>query len=426
MLDGLFPFTLAFANNTFDRALQKKVPIYVLDIGLYLLPLLQTVFPNLDFIPFHSHSQLPEYYESVDLTGVGFFEYTPGEEIIDPYKALAGNQDLTTIRDVVFSQLGATPLPRCIVMISRKLQEQNLLSFHQKHILDESHEAPGIKEYHDVGPGVHTAFYYYATTAHERRVLLNEQKVFQDLVTIFHKKYKQCVQLVQLDKLSLREQFLTFMNAKIVIGQHGAALTYSGFLSNDPSNRGILVELDPQYNWNFKLECEGMGVEYHHLQRDENPGLYKTEDHVNIELSSKHLIKTIKGYLKDWKGYQEKKVHDKAVQMKVVFGDYWDTLYGSGVYNGTNALPSAESIQESNEFFRRSTHGSGQQKESKVTFDEEDDDDNDDDDGEEEDDLDDDLDDDDLDDDDLDNEKPIPTRVEVCTMKNGQKQCRWK
>lgn len=414
MLDGLFPFTLAYANNTFQRSIEHNASIYVLDIGLYLLPLLQTIYPNLHFIPFTSHSQLPQYYEPIDLLGVGFFEYTPGEEIIDPYKTLAGNQNIQTIRDVIFTQLGVEPNPQCLVLISRRLQEQNLKSFHQKHLLDESRESPGMNEYHNVGGGVHTAFHYYATTAQERRMILNEQKVFQDLVQIFHKKYKQCVQLIQLDKLSIREQFLTFMNAKLVIGQHGAALTYSGFLSNDPTNKGILIELDPQYNWNFKLECEAMGVEYHHLHRDEHPGLYKTSDNVNIEISSKVLVKVIKNYLKDWKGFQMKKEMQKKSKKngdkslvevtREVMGSYWVTLYGQGVYNGTSAMPSLESIHEREEFYRRST------------ADEE----------EDLDDEDDDEDDDDEDDDDDDDDEEDEHSTPVCSMKNGKRECRQK
>jgi hypothetical protein len=410
MLDGLFPFTLAYSNNTFHRSVEHNASIYVLDIGLYLLPLLQTVYPNLHFIPFTSHSHLPQYYEPIDLMGVGFFEYTPGEEIVDPYKTLAGNQNIQTIRDVIFTQLGMEPNPQCIVLISRRLQEQNLKSFHLKHLLDESHEAPGMNEYHNTGGGMYTAFHYYATTAQERRMILNEQKVFKDLVHIFHKKYKQCVQLIQLDKLSIREQFLTFMNAKLVIGQHGAALTYSGFLSNDPLNKGILIELDPQYNWNFKLECEAMGVEYHHLQREEHPGLYKTADNVNIEISSKTLIKVVKSYLKDWKGYQEKKNKRSAGgrALREVMGSYWMTLYGQRIYNGTSALPSPESIQEREEFYRRSTAEEIKEEDLDVA----DNDDDDDDDDEFEDDSED------------EDDEEVP-RSEVCSMKNGKRVCRW-
>jgi hypothetical protein len=409
MLDGLFPFTLAYANNTFHRCIEHNASIYVLDIGLYLLPLLQTIYPQIHFIPFTSHAHLPQYYEPIDLLGVGFFEYTPGEEIIDPYKTLAaaaGQQNIQIIRDVIFTQLDAKPNPQCLVLISRRLQDQNLKSFHQKHLLDESNEAPGMNEYHHAGSGVYTAFHYYATTAQERRIILNEQKVFHDLVHVFHKKYKQCVQLIQLDKLSIRQQFLTFMNAKMIIGQHGAALTYSGFLSNDPTNRGILIELDPQYNWNFKLECEAMGVEYHHLQREEHPGLYKTSDNVNIEISSKVLVKVMKSYLKDWKGYQVKRDDDdKRSRLVKVMGSYWGTLYGKGMYNGTSATPSLESIHEREEFYRRSTAAPAPAGEDHGDEDQEGDNEDDDDDEEE--------------------EEQSPPRSEVCSMKNGKKECRW-
>jgi hypothetical protein len=412
-----------------------NAPIYVIDIGLYLLPLLQTIYPSLTFIPFTSHAELPHHYEPIDLTGVGFFEYTPGEPIVDPFKTMTGpTQSLQLIRDVIFQQLNHTPSPQCIILVSRQLQEENLNSFHDKHTLDEMNESPGMNSYHDTGPGMHSAFLYYATTAQERRKLLNEHEIFQELVHIFHDKYHQCVQLIQLDKLSIREQFLVFMNAKLVLGQHGAALTYSGFMSNLFQDTSILVELDPQYNWNFKLECEGMGVDYLHLQRDEYPGLYLTEDHVNIDLSGKKLIKILKKILKEWKGSSwfrkgKKGGGEEMMRAKEVMGSYWETLYETGVYNGVEALPSRESIGEKESFLQRTksvakTNLKQRSDKKKVLVDDDDEEDDEDDDLEF-DDEEDDGDDEEDDDDDGDEDIP-PQPVEVCQMKNGKKFCRWK
>lgn len=335
----------------------------MLDIGLYMTPILETLFPHLRFISFYEHSQLPQYYELIELIGIGFVEDDSAETIINPYYQIADKQNIQVIRDVIFKELQAKPNPQCVTLISRTLQPQNLKSFHLKHLLDESHEAPGLNYYHNVGPGVHTAFYYYASTAHERRNIINEQKIFQDLITVFHKKYNQCVQLVQLDKLSLREQIQVFMNSKIVIGQHGAGLTLSGFMSNDPADKGILIELDPQYNLNFKLECDAMGVEYHHLHRDKYPGLYKTNDHINIELSSKKLVQALKTLLKDWKGYQKKSLSSSPSSTtttsttKPSKKSYLESMYETGVYNGTSASPSPSSIIEREKFYKISTGG---------------------------------------------------------------------
>eukprot|EP00604_Paraphysomonas_vestita_P000090 CAMPEP_0174825446 /NCGR_PEP_ID=MMETSP1107-20130205/42764_1 /TAXON_ID=36770 /ORGANISM="Paraphysomonas vestita, Strain GFlagA" /LENGTH=176 /DNA_ID=CAMNT_0016057059 /DNA_START=910 /DNA_END=1440 /DNA_ORIENTATION=- len=176
------------------------------------------------------------------------------------------------------------------------------------------------------------------------------------------------------------------MNAKVVIGQHGAALTLSGFMPNDPSNRGILIELDPQYNLNFKLECDAMGVEYHHLHRDKYPGIYKTPDWVNIEVSSKVLVKTLKNLLKNWKGYQKKSSQESKDQ-KLARTPYLESMYEQGVYNGTSASPSPDSIVEREDFSKRSTIVDNDEDEDEDDDDDEDNEDEDEDDEDEDDEL---------------------------------------
>ena len=79
IFDGLLPFCIMYLKGGFARAVptpNKSITpasIYVLDIGLFLLPLLRSIFPEIHFIGFWSLSQLPrdEDVAEAHLYGVG-------------------------------------------------------------------------------------------------------------------------------------------------------------------------------------------------------------------------------------------------------------------------------------------------------------------------------------------------------------------
>ncbi|CAE7826296.1 unnamed protein product, partial [Symbiodinium microadriaticum] len=195
------------------------------------------------------------------------------------------------IREVILEQLDLTPKGNCIVLLSRQMDQRNLKNFHVKSQLDRSREAPFLRFFHDAGENVYTAMYYGETTGHERRTILNEKELFAQMRKAFNKKYGMCVKLVQLDKLSIMEQFETFASAKLVIGQHGAGLAY---------DNGITLELNPQINPNFHLACQGTGVHHRFLDRTQYGDVYATEEDSFIKVFGKRLVKVMMSFLVGW------------------------------------------------------------------------------------------------------------------------------
>lgn len=305
MLDGLWPFIIAFTQGKLSR-ISVGAPVYVLDIGLYILPLLRTVFPSVAFVPFSSLQDLPQMYEIVQLKGPGMARFGNNE---NPFVTAFG-KDIMKIRNVVYDSLNITAKATCIVLLSRQMDPRNLENFHSKSVLDRKKESPFLRTFHNAGEHVYTAMHYSDSTAHERRAMKNEMSLFKQMSKVFNKKYGICVKLVQLDKLSIREQFETFATAKLVIAQHGAGLTYTPFLPNKAPHQGIVLELNPQINPNFKLACEAMGVRHHFLHRAEYPSLYTSNDDTFIEVAEKQVIKIIMSHLVGWAAPEKGEVWD--------------------------------------------------------------------------------------------------------------------
>ena len=297
MLDGLWPFALAYSNGQLDRC-HQGAPIYVLDVGLYMLPLLTATFPQLSFVPFYRIDDLPPVYEVVTLRGPGMARFGSDS---NPFHAVFGGEEgMRTIREVILKQLGITPQGTCIVLLSRQMDPHNLRNFHLKSSLDRSRESPFLRWFHYTGEHVYTSLYYGDTTGHERRTIRNEQALFQEMAKVFNKKYGMCVKLVQLDKLSVKEQIETFASAKLVIAQHGAGLSLAAFMPNTDHDRGIVLELLPRINPNFQLACEGMGVEHRFLNRTGHGDVYATNDDMFIEVSARRLVRVAMSALVGW------------------------------------------------------------------------------------------------------------------------------
>jgi hypothetical protein len=321
MFDALWPFTLAYSQDTFSRC-QLGAPIYVLDIGLYLLPLLRTVFPSLRFVPFSSTDTLPPDCEPVDLTGLGMAPFsllgqppspaTGHSTFFDPLLAQTSSP-LSVIRDIVLSQLNLSSTsqsPQCIVLLSRTMSPEGIAAFHERHLLDLSREAPDLKPFHDLGPHVHTALFYLSSTAHQRRAIVNEDQLFVHLARVFNKKFGICVKLVELSRLSLREQFETFTTAKVVIAQHGAGLAFAPFMPNTPADPGLVLELLPMINPTFHLTCEAMGVRHIFVDRSTAPNCYSSENNTFVTVQAKALVRLVAQHLEGWSAPVLGKVHN--------------------------------------------------------------------------------------------------------------------
>jgi capsular polysaccharide biosynthesis protein len=240
---------------------------------------------------------------------------------------MSGNSHPSVIRDVILSNLNIESRAQCIVQISRQLLPGNLEAFHARAALDASREAPGLRDFHDVGGPVYTAMHYFASTAQERRSIRNELAVFRELVRVFNKKRGICVKLVQLDKLSIAEQFEVYASAKIVIGQHGAGLAYTAVMPNGTQDLSTLIEFDPNYNKNFYYTAKAVGVAYIHADRSKYDGIYNTADNTFVDLNPRYVARLVGSLLSDWAPPES--------SMKGV------------VYNGTAADPSPGAVLES-------------------------------------------------------------------------------
>lgn len=355
MFDGLWPFALAYSQNRFSRWYEGAA-IYVLDIGLYLLPLLRTVFPNLTFISFTSASAVPSNAEPVDLTGIGMASFSSLSEPPSNSTGLSKFFDLllspfnfprlSVIRDIVYQQLNLTSLPQCIVLVSRVMSPSKLSAFHARHSLDQSRESHDLKPFHDLGPFVHTAMYYLQSTAHERRGIQNEHLLFRQLIKIFNKKFGICVKHVELSTLSIRQQFELFATAKIVIAQHGAALAYAPFMPNDPSDPGIVLELLPLINPTFHLTCNAMGVKHQFLDRSTHSELYLSDDNNFLEIDAKALVRLVAEQLEGWKAPSLGKVYNLTTANDISSPSDPEISPSIATMESTCSLSSTENIPE--------------------------------------------------------------------------------
>ena len=126
---------------------------------------------------------------------------------------------ISDVRDLVFTRLRLKPRAACIFLLSRNSSAEQLAAFADRVVLDRSREAAGLHRYHDTGPHVYTALHYQPSTAQQRRFISNEDQVLRRLKAVFGTKYGVCVERLQLDGMSIREQFRAFSRAKLVIAQ---------------------------------------------------------------------------------------------------------------------------------------------------------------------------------------------------------------
>lgn len=311
MFDGLWPFCLHYYNGTFDKAIKSSsnkypVSVYILDIGLYLVPLFQSVFQHIRFIPFHSITDIPSYHQAVHLYGVGMAQ--KDNNYSNLFKTRLSTSHIAVVRDVIYQQLGITSSPRCIILLSRTTSKSNLNAFANKHKIDMSREGPLLHRFHDTGPHMYTALHYIGTTGSQRRTIVNEQEVFDKMYKVFYQKYDGCVKLVELDKLSFRDQFKVFANAKVVVGQHGAGLTFAGFMPNGTHENGVdgygtgsyVLELLPHINPTFAHACNATGVNHMVISREKYPDIYVTENNNDIVVNPKKLVRLITEVIQGW------------------------------------------------------------------------------------------------------------------------------
>jgi hypothetical protein len=153
---------------------------------------------------------------------------------------------------------------------------------------------------------MYTAMHYMGTTANQRRTITNELELIEKLNNTFYTKYDACVRFVHLDQLSYREQFRVFATAKIVIAQHGAGLTFSGFMPNATSHNvnhlpaSIVVELLPHVNPTFQHVCNATGVTHIMASEHSHPDIYRLVNGSNIEVNPNKMVRLVSQLLEDW------------------------------------------------------------------------------------------------------------------------------
>ena len=123
------------------------------------------------------------------------------------------------IRDLIFHRLNIYPKAKCVILLSRSTTQSKLMKFKSKTLLDMSRDEPGLAAYHDTGDHIYTALHYNPTTSQQRRFIINEKDIFMKLQSVLEGKYGVCVKMINLDDLSIREQFKVFSTAKLVIAQ---------------------------------------------------------------------------------------------------------------------------------------------------------------------------------------------------------------
>ena len=91
------------------------------------------------------------------------------------------------------------------------------------------------------------------------------------------------VRLLTLDGMPHAEQIAAFAGARVVVGQHGAALTHAAYMAEGTT----LVELYPFVNANFQHLAEAVGVRH---VRARGRGVYRDTggaedvgDHIEVE-----------------------------------------------------------------------------------------------------------------------------------------------
>ena len=119
----------------------------------------------------------------------------------------------------------------------------------------------------------------YKSTGGQRRFINN----YENIKTVLSDKYKDKIEFVTLESLNIIEQYYTFHNAKIVIGQHGAGLCNIYFCNKKTK----LIEITPVWNDNnnwFKNLADLCKIKYVAIHQP-----YMTEKQANIFFDNVNL-----------------------------------------------------------------------------------------------------------------------------------------
>lgn len=189
--DILWPFITSY--NLYNLFPRVDAPIYVIDIGIFLLKFLRIAFPRRTFIGFRSMSMVPIDAEEILISGLGAPKYF----------------DVNTIRREEMKEVRSHMLQRCsdelgidaphenpndtlrIVFIERNLTMKFKVENDLRYQLDYEEDHPALRHYYDSGYWSHTVLTSKRVLGSQRRNILNFDVMYDEFQPIFTSLYHQ-------------------------------------------------------------------------------------------------------------------------------------------------------------------------------------------------------------------------------------------
>jgi hypothetical protein len=201
---------------------EYDIDVYVLNIGMHLLPLLRSVYYDIRFIEFHRVDQLPKDAVEIILPGIGMPQFKDYYNEMDNSFGLSANDNpfyklgnmptqsqskniIPSIRQLVYQRLNLGAMGnnepyedansskqydnRCILLISRETDRQYFSHFAARSNFDRLRENLDMRAFHFTGEHVYTSMHYSDSTAGERRSILNEDALVAYLRNVYIKHY---------------------------------------------------------------------------------------------------------------------------------------------------------------------------------------------------------------------------------------------
>jgi len=276
-VDGLWPFTAAFLKGKFDQC----TSVYVLDLGIYMVPLLNASFPSLRIMPFNDVAQLPPSPRPITIVGHGM------PRPFDP--SVFDTADLRAVRLYTWLSCAREIEERksrpSVLLIGRRRASQpspaepgahGWPSWQQKCERDSMLDNAALRVYHSTSTNeVHYAC-GAAVTGGQKRHIVNAEAVEAALRDEFGRDFE----VLHPEDMSPCGQVGAFALARVVLGQHGAALSNAVYMSEGAA----LLELHPVIHGVFEHTARAVGVRHVAVTDAEFGHLYVGEDRSDVTL----------------------------------------------------------------------------------------------------------------------------------------------
>lgn len=287
-IDGLWPFLSSYLQGRFDGC----TSLHTLDIGVFMVPLLRSAVPHIPVVPFHAASQVPRAARPVAVHGHGM----PKPTDLPVFHSSA----LRAVR--LFSWLQCAREARAIdahvqtsaeiILIGRRNASAPLRrgqsSWEGKCQLDNQRETAAMARFHSTGTNQGLRYTCgAAATGATKRNITNEDEVAGALRSTFGERFA----VVAPEALSPCGQVAAFSRARLVIGQHGAALSNAIFMREGAA----MLELQPVPHAVFEQVCAAVGIRYLALAESGFSHVYAGKDRRQATLVPLALAEVARG-----------------------------------------------------------------------------------------------------------------------------------